>query len=65
MDLRSFYQQFECAVFTDDIYLINSVKKDFNKTILNSKELTKEERLTKNPFYRVILGAMQLFAPLM
>ena len=65
MDLRSFYQQFECAVFTDDIYLINSVKKDFNKTILNSKELTKEERLTKNPFYRVILSAMQLFAPLM
>ena len=65
MDLRSFYQQFECAVFTNDLCLLTSAKEDFNKTQQNSMELTKEERLTKNPFYKIILSAMQLFAPLM
>ena len=65
MDLRSFYQQFECAVFTDDISLITSVIEDFSKTQLNSKEIFKDEKKNKNPISKIILSAMQLFAPLM
>ncbi len=65
MDLRSFYQQFESGVFTDDIRLLEQVKLDFEKTFSSSKIISEKNRWRKNIFYRIFVGFMQLIAPFM
>ena len=65
MDLRSFYQQFECAVYTDDKSVLAAAEKDFNYSLSLSTLITDNNKRRKNPFYRVFAGFMQLFAPFM
>ena len=65
MDLRSFYQQFECAVYTDDKGVMEQVDEDFNKTFLDSILLTEKNKLRNNVIYRAFAGLMQVFAPFM
>ena len=65
MDLRSFYQQFECAVYTDDKGVMEQVDEDFNKTFLDSVLLTEKNKLRNNVIYRAFAGLMQVFAPFM
>ena len=65
MDLRSFYQQFECAVYTDDKRVMNQVLNDFNKTIEKSILITEKNKLRKHIIYRIFAGVMQIFAPFM
>ena len=65
MDLRSFYQQFECGVITDDQKVTKSVYLDFLQTQQNSLEINQKNKRSRNIFYRIFVGLMQVFAPLM
>ncbi len=65
MDLRSFYQQFECAVYTNDSKVMIGVENDFSETFGESKLITEENKRRKNIFHRIFAGVLQLFAPFM
>ncbi len=65
MDLRSFYQQFECAVYTSDKSVMDSVNEDFKETINESELITQKNKLRNHVFYRMFAGLMQVFAPFM
>ncbi len=65
MDLRSFYQQFECAVYTDDEKFMGQVLEDFERTFKSSVLLNDETKHTKSLFRRAWAGLMRLLAPLM
>ena len=65
VDLRSFYQQFENAIYTDSKDFLLEVEKDFFSLESKSLLLTSKNLKRKNPFYRFIAGIMQIFAPLM
>ena len=65
MDLRSFYQQFECALLTNDEKVMKEVGKDFYETLENSLLITEENRYRKNILNRVFSGFLQIFAPFM
>ena len=65
MDLRSFYQQFECAVYTDDKRFMSAVIADFENTFKDSELITEKNKLRKHALYRAFAGLMQVFAPFM
>ena len=65
MDVRSFYQQFECGVFTDDKDTLKKVNLDFENTICDSKLITEKNKLRNRFIYRAFAGVMQIFAPFM
>ena len=65
MDLRSFYQQFECAVYTDDHKIRSAVLSDFENTFNDCQLITEKNKLRKHTFYRAFAGLMQVFAPFM
>ncbi len=65
MDLRSFYQQFECGVFTDDEKVREDVCLDFESTIKDSLLITEKNRLRNRLIYRTFAGVMQIFSPFM
>lgn len=65
MDLRSFYQQFECAVYTDDKSFMTSVGNDFEDTFSLSLLITENNKKRRNVFYRAFAALMQVFAPFM
>lgn len=63
MDFRSFYQQYESAVYIAQSDSIKQIAKDFSKTFAVSKEITKMKK--RNSFNRMWLSFIRLFAPLM
>ncbi len=63
MDLRSFYQQFECAVYTNDEKTMSSVHFDFLETFRDSRLVGEEKQ--RNLFQRIFSGILQIFAPFM
>ena len=65
MDLRSFYQQFECAVYTCDQTVMDSVNEDFANTINECELITQKNKLRNHVIYRMLAGLMQVFAPFM
>ena len=65
MDLRSFYQQFECGIFTDDDKILNQVQSDFTNIIKDSFLITEKNKLRNHLIYRAFAGVMQIFAPFM
>lgn len=65
MDLRSFYQQFESAVYTNDERILSSVFFDFLETFRDSKEMTAGNAKKKNLFVRIFSGIVRVFAPFM
>ncbi len=65
MDLRSFYQQFECAVYLNDKSVMEDIKGDFDKTFDDSVLITQNNKLRKHILYRAFAGVMQIFAPFM
>ncbi len=65
VDLRSFYQQFECGVYTNDKKFLFAVKKDFEESFSNGTKITAESRRRNSLLSRVKAGFMQLFAPFM
>lgn len=65
MDLRSFYQQFECAVLSDDPGFLADIQKDFDTTFPDCEEITKKNQRRNNPLNRFWAGLLRLVAPLM
>ena len=65
MDLRSFYQQFECGVYSNDSDFLAQVKSDFDDCFVKGKLITEKDRHRNNIFNRIKAGAMQVFAPFM
>ena len=64
MDMRSFYQQFECGIVTTDTEVMKDVEADFNETFslcTDIREVVKYNFLVK----RVYNGLLRLFSPLM
>lgn len=64
-DLRSFYQQFESAVYTDDKVVMDDIERDFEYTISNSEQITDQNRMRKNLLHRIYAGLLHLVAPFM
>ena len=64
MDMRSFYQQFECGIVTNDSAVRNDVAEDFDTTFrrcTDIREVVKYNFLIR----RVFNGLLRLFSPLM
>ncbi len=64
-DLRSFYQQFENAVFTDDIEIIKAVWQDFENVIKVSTLITDANSTRKKLKNRIISGLLGIVSPFM
>ncbi|MGN0960722.1 MAG: cardiolipin synthase [Christensenellales bacterium] len=65
LDQRSFYQQFESAVYTSDAKILEDVNKDFEDTILKSKETTLLNRKRRNLLIRIISGIFRIISVFM
>jgi cardiolipin synthase len=65
MDLRSFYQQFESAVYSNDEKFRADILADFERTIADSKPIDQKTSYRKNLLNRVWTGFLQIFAPFM
>lgn len=65
MDLRSFYQQFECAVYTNAPCIMDDIALDFEKTFDDCICITDQNKNRRNIIYRMYTGFLQLFAPFM
>ncbi|MBE7088957.1 MAG: cardiolipin synthase [Clostridiales bacterium] len=65
VDFRSFYQQFECGIYTDEPTFMKEVEKDFVQTFIDSEEITLLNRKRKSLINRILSGLLQFFAPLM
>ena len=65
MDLRSFYQQFECAVYLDDANTLSSINDDFTHTFGNCIEITKKNAKRSKLFFRIIAGITNIISPFM
>lgn len=63
IDLRSYFNQFENGVYTDDEGVKKDILSDFENTF-NACDLLEESK-RKNPFKRFVSGLLRLFAPLM
>lgn len=64
-DFRSFYQQYENAVYLTNDAAVKAISADFNHTISVSKRITKS-RLSKLPLtYRIYIGLLKWVSPLM
>lgn len=64
-DLRSFYQQFEDAVYTNDKEFMKEVSEDFEQTFKASLLLTKQNYSRKKLINRMIAGVLGIVAPFM
>lgn len=65
LDYRSFYQQFEVGVYTNDAQTMASVEEDFNRTFEDSKLINEDSLQRKNFLNRLLSGILQIFSPLM
>ena len=64
-DLRSFYQPFECAVYTNDPAFMSDVLQHFEKTFEYSELVGESNRERRSVFNRAFAGILQLFTPFM
>ena len=62
IDLRSFYQQFESALYTTDSGTLREVEEDFVKTFAECEPLTKKKNSAKN---RLLALVLKVVSPLM
>lgn len=65
IDLRSFNQQFESAVFTDSKTTLKAIEKDFSYTIERSLEITDRNKKRNFLHYRIFAGLFNLISPFM
>ncbi len=65
MDLRSFYQQFENAVLTNDKTVLDSIEEDFYNCINKSEQLTCEKMQSKKFLFKILAMLLNLLAPFM
>lgn len=64
-DLRSFYQQFESALYLTDKKTMSDIGKDFEKTFAISTQITSKNQKRNNFFYRLWAGILKLISPFM
>jgi len=65
MDLRSFYQQFESAVYLNDKQTLSDIEKDFINTF-NISKFIENEKLKRNKLsFRIFAGIVNLISPFM
>lgn len=62
VDMRSFYQQFESAVYTDDPEILSAVERDFDWTCRESSPLTPK---VDTLFNRAVSAVLKIISPLM
>lgn len=62
IDLRSFYQQFESALYTSDKKVLKEVEDDFENTFAECEQVTKKKNNVKNRLLALIL---KIVSPLM
>ena len=62
IDLRSFYQQFESALYTADEEVLKEINADFEKTFAECSPLNKKKKNFKN---RLLALLLKVVSPLM
>lgn len=65
MDYRSFYLHFECGTLLCGCSCISDIKKDYERTLQLSKQVTNEDIMNVSPIKRVFRSIMQWIAPLL
>ena len=65
LDHRSFNQQFESAVFTNEKEALMQIKEDMDKTTLVSNKITADKRRRNKISYRIFAGILRLISPFM
>ena len=64
-DLRSFNQQFESAVFTNEKHTVLEISKDFENTFKYCEQITEETMKRNKLFYRILAGIFNIVSPFM
>ncbi len=64
-DLRSFYQQFECGVYSDNKPALTNILNDFDNCFENSAIITKEKMKRNRLPFRIFSGLLQIISPFM
>ena len=65
MDYRSFYLHYENGVWMSGRQIQNKVKKDFEKTFEDSKEITYQDWLNRPRTWKMIQPILNVFSTLM
>ncbi len=63
VDMRSFFQQFESALYTDDSEVLGQVETDFERTFAECRELSDRDKPAL--FSRALAGVLKIISPLM
>ena len=65
VDLRSFNQQFESAVYTNQNSTLNQIALDFINTINHCEQITDKNKKRNKISYRILAGLFRLISPFM
>lgn len=65
MDQRSFYQQFESAIYTTDFEILKQVENDFDNTISYSLKITPFNMKRRKLTNRMVAGLFRIISPFM
>ncbi|MBQ6389046.1 MAG: cardiolipin synthase [Mogibacterium sp.] len=65
LDYRSLYHHFECATYMFKTDCVEDIEKDFQQTLSQCREITKEIVKNENRFYILTGGLVRFLAPLM
>lgn len=65
MDLRSFNQQFESAVFTNQTSTLQDIENDFDNTINHCQQITSNNCKRNKLHFRMLAGLFNLISPFM
>ena len=65
MDLRSFNQQFESAVYTNQKETMQDIRADFDFAMAHSQEITPANKRRNRVSYRAVAGLFNLISPFM
>ena len=65
MDLRSFNQQFEIAVYVNNSSILQDVNIDFDNTLQHSKWIKDKNKKRNKLYFRLLAGLFNLISPFM
>ena len=65
MDLRSFNQQFESAIFTSEQSTLSFIARDFDSTLKLCNQITKKDFKRNKLGFRILAGIFNLISPFM
>ncbi len=64
IDLRSYYNQFENGVYTNDVNVLKDIEGDFS-FVFGASDTVENDAVNKHHLRRFIASILKLFAPLM